>query len=358
MVAAGLAKHGDEVHVWGPRIADPRPQTPGVVLHDDGGSFTPADLRRLDAAIDRVPGPRRLFVQWVPHGFGYLSMNVPFCLWVLRRARQRGDTVDIMVHEAFLPFRVDKLKQSVAALVHRMMTVILLRAATRVWYTIPRWEKLWRPYALGRKVPFAWLPLFSNIADDFDATGVAAVRSRFAPHGELIIGHFGTFGTDLRRLLLRILSALPDDLPPYRIVLIGPKGDDAAAELLRSKPSLGGRVHATGPVPAADASRYIHACDVMLQPYTDGVSSRRGSFMASIALGRPTVTTVGFASEPFWKDSGAACFAAPDDVRALASAVSDLLTDTSMRQRVATRARELYATRFEIRHTIETLRAS
>ena len=36
--------------------------------------------------------PRRLFVQWVPHGFGYKSLNMPFCLWVWRRARG-GDSV-------------------------------------------------------------------------------------------------------------------------------------------------------------------------------------------------------------------------------------------------------------------------
>ena len=34
------------------------------------------------------------------------------------------------------------------------MTVILARAARRIWIAIPDWERRWRPYALGRDVPF------------------------------------------------------------------------------------------------------------------------------------------------------------------------------------------------------------
>ena len=28
-------------------------------------------------------------------------MNVPFCLWLWRRAKKHGDAVEFMVHEAF-----------------------------------------------------------------------------------------------------------------------------------------------------------------------------------------------------------------------------------------------------------------
>ena len=80
--------------------------------------------------------------------------------------------------------------------------------------------------------------------------------------------------------------------------------------------------------------------------------------MAALALGRPIVTTLGFLSEPFWKDSGAAVFAAPHDTPALAAALGRLLTDASARQRVGGAARALYQSRFDIRHVIETLRAS
>ena len=358
LVAAGLAARGDRVHVWAPRIVAARPSDDAVELHDEAGSFSSADLRRLDHALDRFAGPRRLLVQWVPHGYGYWSMNVGFCLWLLRRARRSGDTIDIIVHEAYVLFRWDRLKENALAAVHRLMTVILLRAATRVWYSIPNWEKLWRPYAFGRDIPFAWLPLPATIPLHWQAHPVGALRRRFAPRGEPLLGHFGTFGRDIREMLVRILAGLPANLPGHSVLLVGPGGDEAAAELLKLRPDLAGRVHATGALRASDVSPYIDVCDVMLQPYTDGVSSRRTSFMAGLALGRPTVTTLGVASEAFWKDSGAAVFAAPHDTPALADAVGRLLTDASARQRVGGAARALYQSRFDIRHVIETLRAS
>src|SRR5687768_10648647 len=84
-VAVGLAAKGHPVHVWAPPGAEPRVPVPGIELHEDLGRFHRADLRRAGEAMDRLPGPRRLFVQWVPHGYGFLSMNVGFCLWVLQR---------------------------------------------------------------------------------------------------------------------------------------------------------------------------------------------------------------------------------------------------------------------------------
>jgi hypothetical protein len=102
VVAAGLAAAGDEVHVWcgsGSRIPDPRSPIPDprspipdprsrVHVHPVLGTFTPRDLRRADRLLDRFAAPRRLLVQWVPHGFGYRSLNVPFCAWISRRARR------------------------------------------------------------------------------------------------------------------------------------------------------------------------------------------------------------------------------------------------------------------------------
>jgi glycosyltransferase involved in cell wall biosynthesis len=51
------------------------------------------------------------------------------------------------------------------------------------------------------------------------------------------------------------------------------------------------RVHWTGFLPDSDVSTYMHAADVMVQPYRDGVSLRRGTLMAVLAHGRPLITT-------------------------------------------------------------------
>ena len=142
-VAEGLARAGDQVHVWCPHRAKGA-RTPGVQVHDDLGAIGPADLRRLDRSLMEFPSPRRLLVQWVPHGFGYHSMNVWFCAWLATRA-WRGDRVELMVHEPFLEFGQGAVRHNVMACVHRLMTMILLCASRHVWMSIPAWESLLRP---------------------------------------------------------------------------------------------------------------------------------------------------------------------------------------------------------------------
>src|SRR5262249_44828891 len=68
-----------------------------------------------------------------------------------------------------------------AALVHRLMTILLLRAAERVWVSIPEWERCWRSYTLGRKVPFGWGPIPSNIPVANSPDRTEAGRRRGAP---------------------------------------------------------------------------------------------------------------------------------------------------------------------------------
>src|SRR5262245_38037318 len=77
-ISAGLGMTGHNVQVWCP------PAGPGSALaatgdvHRELGSFARADWRRLDGLLDRFPAPRRLLVHWVPHGYGYRSMNLGF----------------------------------------------------------------------------------------------------------------------------------------------------------------------------------------------------------------------------------------------------------------------------------------
>ncbi len=150
-VAEALARDGEEVHVWCPPTSEPR-ETSGVRVHAEAGRFRRSDLRRLTAALDSCPSPRRLLVQWVPHGFGYRSMNLPFCLWLAGRAA-KGDSVELMVHEPFIELRWGPLRHIAIAIVHRVMTMVLMASAEKVWVAIPAWESCLRPYAFGRSLP-------------------------------------------------------------------------------------------------------------------------------------------------------------------------------------------------------------
>lgn len=358
LVAEALAADGEEVHVWCPSSSEVDDEKGGVKVHRVCGKFAPSDLRRLGALLDAERGPRRLLVQYVPHGFGWRSMNVALCAWLLSRARLRGDGVELMVHEPFLAFGEGGLGHNAAAFVHRLMTTALLAAARRVWVAIPAWERAWRPYALGRGVPFEWLPVPCTVPVCEDAARAARVRARYAGGGGgLLAGHLGTYGRhvaeDLARLAPSLLEGCGDGAS---LLLMGRGGELVREELVGRDARLAARVHAAGYLEARELSAHLAACDLLLQPYTDGASSRRTSLMAGLAHGLAVVTTKGRLTEDLWETCGAVALADAGDFGAMREAAARLLDDADERARLGVRARALYLERFDVSHTVAALR--
>jgi Glycosyl transferases group 1 len=358
LVATGLAAAGHTVHVWCPPTgSEEAPPAAGVHMHRELGKFTPRDLRRVGHMLDRFPAPRRLLLQWVPHGYGYRSMNLLFCLWIWRRAATSGDLIDIMVHEPCLAFRIASWKQNAAAAVHRIMTVILVNATQRVWLSIPAWEAYWRPYAFGRRVPFTWLPVPSSIA--VAERGVSsALRGRYATDGRLLVGHFGTYGDAIADMLMSTVPLLAGDRSGPAVLLLGRGSEEMRDRFISRWPNLATRIHATGQLDAWELSRHLAACDVLLQPYPDGVCSRHTSIMAGLAHGLPIVTTAGRLTEPLWRDTACVALVDERDAAGMVARVRQLLVDADERRRLGATARAIYDERFHVRNTIAALRAA
>jgi glycosyltransferase involved in cell wall biosynthesis len=354
-LATGFAHEGDSVHVWCPPASSAAFKDAGVTVHRDLGRVSSQDLRNLSHELDRYPGPRQILVQWVPHAYGFRSMNVGLCLWLWKRSR-RGDSVDLMVHEPFLSFGEGSWRQNIPALVHRLMVTILLRSATRVWVSVPWWEKLLRPYTFGRDVPFEWLPIPTNVPVVEDSTGVRALRQRYAPEGWPIIGHFGTYGPSVAPALESILSALDATSFACRILLMGSGSNEYRTLLHKKYPGLASRVNATGALAKEDLSRHLSACDVLVQPFVDGVSGRRTSCMAGLCHGKPIVSNAGPATEPVWAASGALELVSLDDPGAFVAAIEQLCRDEHQRNRMSDAAKKLYHEQFDLSHVVRRLR--
>jgi len=358
LVAEGLAAAGEEIHVWCPFLRDQGNQQAGVSVHGALRGATPRGLRYLGEQLDRFPPPRRLLVQWVPHGYGYRSMNLPFCFWLWNRSRLYGDRIDIMAHEAFLSFGEGSWRQDAAALVHRLMTVILLRSAQRVWVSIPTWEGSLQPYKLGRRIQFQWLPVPSNITVVNDPAAIQDIRQRYAREGALLIGHFGTFRRPVASVLEPILLNMKSRLAGKTILLMGMGSQDFRSALIRRVPEFENHIQATGPLASEELSCHLAACDLLIQPYPYGVSTRRGSFMAGLSHGKAILTTSGHLTEPLWQNSNAVGLAPHGDVAAFTKQLEELCGDSGQRERMAVAARKLYLERFDISHTIAALQAA
>ena len=356
-VAAALATAGAVVHVWCPgEQAEPTVER-AVTVHRALGVMGARDFHRMDAQLDRFVAPHRLLVQWVPHAFGHRSMNLGFCQWLARRAGA-GDRVEIMVHEPFLPF-AQRPRQFLAAAVHRIMTIVLLRAAGMVWVATPAWEARWRPYTFGRDLPFQWLPEPASVpVDPSAARRAASIRMKLVPSEGCVIGAFSTASPFAREMLAASVPITLERSASAALLLIGKSSTQTRDVLVGRFPALGGRIHATGSLDAPGISAHLSACDLAVQPYPDGICTRHSSAMTVLAHGVPMVTTEGRFTEELWRASDAVTLVPMGDGPAMASALECLIGDTSQRARHRRRALDLYRERFDLRHTVAALLGS
>lgn len=357
LVARGLVACGDAVTVWTP-TGGPAAGHRAVAV-DDGVNvetlpdhFGPRSLAHLDRQLRRSCRPHRLLVQYVPHAFGWKGTNVPFCLWL--RSQPRASTW-VMFHEVAYPIaRQQRLALNGLGVVTRGMAALAASAASRIFVSIPAWEPMVRRVApVG--TPIEWLPVPSVVPVYHAPTRVAAIREQIAGKDGVLVGHFGTFGQLIRPLVLEAIPQVAHETGGH-VLLLGRGSETVAADILGSHPRLRGRIHGTGALEAAQLSLHISACDCMVQPYPDGVSSRRTSAMAALAHGRPLVTTSGVLTENTWEETSAVELSPTGDAKALARACAALVADPGSLGRRAFEARAFYDARFDLTHTLARLR--
>jgi glycosyltransferase involved in cell wall biosynthesis len=356
VMARELARAGDEVHVWCESSEDETPQSPGVIVHRELGSFSPRDLRRAGKLLDEFPGPRRLFVQWVPHGYGYHSMNVFFCLWLRMRAclraKTKRDQVEIMFHEVWLSFGIS-WKANIAAAVHRVMVALLKGAASRIWISCEAWRK----FLQGAKAPVGWLPVPSTVPADAQPESIAAIQRRCCEGAaSQIVGHLGIGDALVEEQLRHVVPGLLRQSKDACFLLIGKRSDGFSQELQNAYPDIAARIYCSGMLASGEISAHIGACDLLVQPYVDGISTRRTAAMAVLANGRALLTTSGHSTEPFWLDCRQLAIVPAGDTRALIARVSQLLDDDRERGQMAASGKQLYHALFDASVSVEVLR--
>ncbi|HLW71097.1 MAG TPA: glycosyltransferase family 4 protein [Candidatus Binataceae bacterium] len=352
-VARGLAAAGDEVHVWAPPSTGLPSEDAGVVLHRLPDRFGPLTLPRLGAMIARAGGGR-LLVQYEPQAFGWRGMNVALCAWLAAR-RGRGEPT-VMCHEVMFPIsREQPWSQNLRGVVNRIMAAIVVRSAARIFVSTPYWAEVLRRQ-VGVVRDAVWLPLPSTIPALHDEAAVLGLRRSLIPAGGSLLGHFSTYPGTTRRLLAEVLPRILDARKNLEVVLMGAGSREFRATLGKLPRELPGRIHATGYLPAADASAHLSGCDLMLQPYADGACARRTTLVAALAHGRPIVSNRGSATESLWQQTAALALV-DDEAAALADRLLELLDDPAAQARYGASAAALYRTRFALEHTIGPLRA-
>jgi glycosyltransferase involved in cell wall biosynthesis len=351
LVARGLAAAGDDVTIWAPYAAHASgPENDdGIRVGRISDHFGRRGLSELNHGIDRRA---QILVQYVPHAYGMKAMNVPFSIWLF--GQRRGD-VSVMFHEVAYPFvRGQAVRLNTLAAVHRAMAAIVARAAKRIFIAAEEWRALLRPY-VPASCPITWTPVPSNIPLVHDREAVMSRRARYAERGETIIGHFGNYGVAHSAMLRDSLLPILESNHNVKLLLIGRNSERFGASLAALNPSFASRLHATGIVDSRDVSVCISACDLMLQPYPGGITTRNASAIAALAHARPVVTNAGPLTENLWPNSNAVVALRSEGARELGIAALDLARDRERVRAMGCAAAALNSDVFDLRHTLRAL---
>jgi hypothetical protein len=223
------------------------------------------------------------------------------------------------------------------------MAAALARRAQRLFVSIEAWRRRLGRHA-GRAV---WLPIPSNVPVTVDL--VVLERTRASLGSGPWVSHFGTYSPLIRADLGPAIREIARQRADVRFLLLGRGARDFAESL-----ALGDRLEARENLPASEVAALLKASAVALQPFRDGISARRTSAMAPLALGVPVVSTDGFLTDQVWRE-GAVALAPAGRPAALAQRCVELLEEPQRRRDLGQHGARLYSERFALERTLAVL---
>lgn len=354
-LAQAMAGMGHEVHVVTHREARPEPsgssryslsqlkeplETDWGLLHPIGRRWGWGDISRIAEVTIRYD-LQVLNIQYQAAAFNMRSPAINLAPWRLSGLAKTAVTF----HDLKVPYlfpKAGRLREFVVRLAAKKSHgVIVTNNGDRE--VISQW-------ALG-KTKVAEIPIGSNIkVHEATPEEISDARRELGVSEEaLLLGYFGfvnpSKGADL---LVMALEHLDDDV---HLVFIGGRtgssdhetNEQFLARVNRDLEARGltHRVHATGFLPDKETSHFLQAADLMVLPYRDGASLRRGTLMAGLAHGKAVVSTQPDPAAPQLRHGENIWLAERDDARALAAAIENVGRDAALRAKLADGAKRL-----------------
>jgi glycosyltransferase involved in cell wall biosynthesis len=204
----------------------------------------------------------------------------------------------------------------------------------------------------SRGIDAARIPIGSNIAGRQLSPAEREAWRRQAGYGpdDFVLAYFGFLNRSKGGLvLIQALHQMVQERPGTHLLMIGEqvgasdRTNDAywqEMQALIARLHLEPHVRWTGNLPDAEVASALNACDVLLMPYTDGASLRRGTLMAGLANGCAIVTTTPQAPLPELQAGRDLLYVPPEDAGALAAAARRLAGDPALAASLREHARQ------------------
>lgn len=335
-----LAALGHDIHIITSRDARPEPASRQLSRAREPVAL---DFGTLHAFINRWRWPSNariadialreeldvLNIQYQPAAFNMRSAAINLLPW-----RMRGVTKNVVTfHDVRVPYLFPKAGGLRQTAVNRLARDAhgLIATNTADFSNLQQ---------RAPQTPVRQIPIGSNIATYMpNHIEVGEVRDQLGlAEEDVLLGYFGFLNASKGADVL--LHALAELDPRYHLVFIGGQtgASDATnqaylAEIrqLTAELTLTNRVHWTGFVTDQRVSTYLHACDLMVMPYRDGASLRRGTLMAVLAHGRGLITTTPATPTPELIHGENCWLVSPGRVDTLRDAIQSLATQPALR---------------------------
>lgn len=290
------------------------------------------DAEALTAQVLGAAGQNAVILwQYVPHMYGRGGVNfaVPR---VMAALRQRGRRQLVIAHEIAAPFGW-RPHHAWYALAHRLMWRGVQRHADAVGISTEAW------LPAGGDARFFLAPSPSNVPVlELPADHRAAWRAgKRLPAAGVALAYFGTVGAAKQfDWVLAAWRAARRAEPETSLVVIGAGPEPAMDAAERAQ------YRALGYLAADEVSRALQAVDVLVLPFVDGASERRGSLMAGLAHGCCVLSTAGHSTGPALRGAKFLATSPANDLPAFEAAAAGLARDAARRLGLGTAARAAY----------------
>ncbi len=287
----------------------------------------------VPTSVERTGSPTWIVLQYQAFSYGRFGF-APRVLLDTRRLLAQPDTrLAVMVHEAWVEM-VD-WRSTVMGIWQRGQLRALMRLADAVMTST---QALAREMGVGA----IHLPVATNITPIVASTEQA--RRRLGVSDRFVVTLFGR-GHPSRAL---------DHSESAIIALAEAHGAEALAVLNLGADAPTLRLPATldvrnpGLLSPHDLSLHLWASDLVLLPFTDGVSTRRTTLMAALAHGRAVLALRGPATDDVLRRATDALSLIPvGDTAAFSRAAVELSLEPDRLRALGDSGRRLYATRFD-----------
>jgi len=290
--------------------------------------------------------PDWVVLQFNQFSYGRWGFN-PFLPRTMQRVSHAspGTQIAWIAHEDFMP--ASSLKNAIMSIWQRWQFKKLGQLSDLIFFSIDPWVHKYSPWF--RDTPVHHLPIGSNMPRV--THDPSALREQLGLNDTFVAGFFGTLRARLTGHVKAAMTELQRLHPGVVLLYIGPDGPG----LRRCLPDT--KILDVGRLTPIDVSRHLGVFDLHLCPFVDGVSTRRGSFMAGLQHGIPTLSTSGELTDQSLLDSeGDAFILTPrDDASLYARAALELSKDDQTRRQIGRTGQDLYDKRFAFEVTIPTM---